>query len=49
VAQQSVTKMKYLLFVNLFTPKARVKHEPLFNSTNRPLAVIVLVIIRLLK
>jgi hypothetical protein len=32
VTQQSVTKMKYLLFINLVATKARAKHEPLFNE-----------------
>jgi hypothetical protein len=38
VAQQSATKTISLTFVNLVTPKARAKHEVLFNkpaSANR--------------
>ncbi len=27
-----MTKIKYLLFLNLVTPKTRVEHEPLFNE-----------------
>jgi hypothetical protein len=32
VAQQSVTKILSLTFVNLVTPKALAKHEHLFNK-----------------
>jgi hypothetical protein len=32
VAQQSVIKITSLVFINLVTPKARAKHEPLFNE-----------------
>ncbi len=31
-AQQGVTKIISLTFINLVTPKARAKHEPLFNK-----------------
>ena len=31
-AQQSVAKIKYLVFINLVTPTARAKHEHLFNK-----------------
>ncbi len=31
-AQQSVTKVISLIFVNLVTPKSRAKHELLFNK-----------------
>ncbi len=30
--QQSVIKITALVFINLVTPKARAKHEPLFNN-----------------
>jgi len=33
VAQQSVTKITYLIFMNLVTPKARAKHEPFVQQT----------------
>jgi hypothetical protein len=32
VAQKSVTRLKYITIMNLVTPKARAKHEPLFNE-----------------
>ncbi len=32
VAQQSVTKIITLIHINLVTPKARAKHELLFNE-----------------
>ncbi len=32
VAQQRVTKMITLIFINLVTPKARTKHVPSFNK-----------------
>jgi len=31
-AQQSVTKIKSLIFINLATPKVRAKHELLFHE-----------------
>jgi hypothetical protein len=33
VAQQSVTKITYLILMNLVTPKARAKHEPFVQQT----------------
>jgi len=32
VAQQIVTKIIYLIFINLVTPKVGAKHELLFNK-----------------
>jgi hypothetical protein len=36
VTQQSVTKIISLTFISLVTPKARSKHEPLFNKSPYP-------------
>jgi hypothetical protein len=33
VGQQSVTKIIYLVHINLVTPKARAKHEPFVQQT----------------
>jgi hypothetical protein len=32
LAQQSVTKIVYIIFVNLVTPKARAKHKHFFKK-----------------